>query len=148
DVTRVSVDMFCISETVAVPLFKNLRERCTVPSARRTLDRVLKDEVRHRDFGWTTLRWLLELPIGPELRAIAARTLPRSFQRIRRAYGATLRHDDAISSADRAWGLMPPAEYAAVVDRAYTRDWLPRFGELGIDAQHAWEVAAAALQTG
>src|SRR5262249_25155719 len=35
DVVRVAVATFCVGETVAVPLFKNLREGCTVPAARR-----------------------------------------------------------------------------------------------------------------
>lgn len=49
DVARVGVETFCLGETVAVPLFKELREPCTVPVARRALDRILRDEVRHRD---------------------------------------------------------------------------------------------------
>src|SRR5262249_30992454 len=62
DVTRVCVDVFCLGETVAVRLFKELRQRSEVPAARRVLDRVLRDEVRHRDFGWALLGWLLESP--------------------------------------------------------------------------------------
>jgi hypothetical protein len=140
DVVRAAVDTFCIGETVAVPLFKNLRQRCTVPPARRVLDRVLRDEVRHRDFGWTTLGWLLEGegPREAELRDVAAAALPRSFERVRLSYGATLRHLAAIPPEDRAWGLMPPAEYASVVERTLVRDWIPRFAAVGIDARRAW----------
>jgi hypothetical protein len=144
DVTRVALNSFCINETVAVPLFKNLREHCTVPVARRVLDRVLKDEVRHRDFGFSLLSWLLELPMGESLRELARQTLPVYFARIREAYGVSIRHLDKIPPDDRAWGLMPPAEYAAIVERTFTRDWLPRFGKLGIDAQRAWDASLAA----
>ena len=42
---------------------------------------------------------------------------------------------------DRAWGLMPPAEYAAAVWRTVERDWVPRFSARGIDGKTAWERA-------
>jgi hypothetical protein len=141
DVVRVAVNTFCIGETVAVPLFKNLRQHCTIPPARKVLDRVLRDEVRHRDFGWAVLGWLLELPQSEELRGVATRALPTFFERIRLSYGATLRHLAAIPDADRAWGLMPPAEYASIVERTLVRDWIPRFGSAGIDARRAWDAS-------
>src|SRR5690349_2949928 len=55
DVLRTGLEMFCLGETVAVRLFTRLREGCSVPVARRALDRILRDEVGHRDFGWTLL---------------------------------------------------------------------------------------------
>lgn len=142
DVTRVAVNVYCIGETVAVPLFKRLRESCTVPVARKVLDRVLRDEVRHRDFGWTTLGWLLEGPLEGVLREVATAALPRFFQKIRTAYGGSMKHLDRMPDTDRAWGLMPPAEYAAIVERTLTRDWIPRFEKVGIDAQRAWDLAS------
>jgi hypothetical protein len=138
-VMRVTLDTYCIGETVAVPLFKSLREGCTHPVARRALDRILRDEVRHRAFGWTTLEWLLEGPLEASLRAVAAQALPRYFSKIQRSYGASLKHLSAMPAEDRAWGLMPPAEYAAIVERTLTRDWIPRFAAVGIDAAAAWE---------
>jgi len=143
DVTRVVVNTFCIGETVAVPLFKNLREGCTVLPARRVLDRVLRDEVRHRDFGWTALAWLFESPMGPELRRVSTEALPRYFEGIRNSYGASLRHVTETSPADRAWGLMAPARYFEIVEATLRRDWIPRFGELGIDAERAWNAGRA-----
>jgi hypothetical protein len=143
DVTRVAVSTFCIGETVAVPLFKNLRQVCKIAPARKVLDRVLRDEVRHRDFGWTVLGWLLEGPAGDTLRAVAVRSLPRAFERIRMAYGATLRHKTAMPDSDREWGLMPPSEYASIVERTLGRDWIPRFANVGIDARKAWDASLA-----
>jgi hypothetical protein len=61
DILRIAVRVFCLGETVAVPLFKHLREHCTEPVARAALDRILRDEVRHRDFGWDLLDWLLSI---------------------------------------------------------------------------------------
>ena len=140
DVTRVCVDAFCLGETVAVPLFTRLRKGCTVPGPRRVLDRVLLDEVRHRDFGWALLGWLLELPMGAELRALVQRELPRYFMRMRRAYGSASTNT-TMDDADRAWGLMPPAEYAEVLERTVERDWIARFARFDLDANQAWQEA-------
>lgn len=140
DVARVALRVFCLGETVAVPLFRRLREECTVPVARRALDRVLRDEVRHRDFGWSLLAWLLEHPMAPTLRELAQRALPEDFARLRGAYGASPRATE-IDPGDRAWGLMSPSEYAVATERTLERDWIPRFGKLGIDARRAWSAS-------
>lgn len=137
-VLHTCVGSFCLGETVAVPLFKEMRAGCTVQVARRALDRILRDEVRHRDFGWALLGWLLGTAHGPSLRAQTERELPELFRGLRAAYG---NHPDVteMSPADRAWGLMPGALYAAALERTFERDYRPRFARLGIDAAPAWE---------
>jgi hypothetical protein len=142
DVARAAVEIFCLGETVAVPLFKELREACTVPVARRALDRILRDEVRHRDFGYLLLDALVgEHPMAEPLRALVVRELPVWFARLRAAYAPETTHGDPpVSSAERAWGLMPAALYRASVEKAFARDWIPRFARAGIDAKAAWAV--------
>lgn len=140
DVARVTLGVFCLGETVAVPLFKRLRERCAVPVARRALDRVLRDEVRHRDFGWVLLDWLLAQPYGPSVRALAEAELPALLARVASQYGLVgPRGGVPIAPPDRAWGLMRAADYGATVRRSLDRDWIPRFARRGIDAAFAWE---------
>lgn len=110
-----------------------------MPIARRTLDRILRDEVRHRDFGWVLLGWLFDLPIGSKLRALVAAELPSPFRRLRSSYApALLGAERAMSDQDKAWGLMPISRYRAAVDKALARDWRPRFAKVGIDAAIAW----------
>lgn len=140
DIARVCVDSFCLGETVAVPLFQSLRAGCKVPGPRRVLDSVLVDEVRHRDFGWALLGWLLELPLGPELRELVRRELPSYFARMRRAYGSARSRGEGaeMDAADRAWGLMPATQYADILERTLERDWVPRFGKHDVDAAKAW----------
>ena len=72
DILRIAVRVFCLGETVAVPLFKHLRERCTQPIAKVALDRILRYEVRHRDFGWDLLDWLMSTPLGDNIPAMVA----------------------------------------------------------------------------
>jgi hypothetical protein len=142
DVTRAAVEVFCLGETVAVPLFKELREGCTVPVARRTLDRILRDEVRHRDFGWMLLESLMEHELGSLLRELVVRELPSYFARLRKAYAPENPRVFEPTAAERAWGLMPLALYRASVEKTLERDWAPRFARFGIDARAAFARAA------
>lgn len=138
-IVRVGVDVFCLGETVAVPLFRHLREGCDVPVARHALDRILRDEVRHRDFGWSLLAWMLDTQHETALRRLIDSELPRWFNRIRRSYApgfATAITE--VDPEDRRWGLMAPAQYASVVIDTYEREWRPRFEKLDIDASRAW----------
>ncbi|MEO6952230.1 MAG: ferritin-like domain-containing protein [Polyangia bacterium] len=132
-VTQTALGTFCLGESVAVPLFAAMRRGCTVAVARRALDRILIDEVRHRAFGWTLLGWLLEHV--PGTRVIVEGTLPRSFAALRRTYVAT---DSAATDDERAWGLIAPREYAPILAKTFERDYVPSFAALGIDAGAAW----------
>jgi hypothetical protein len=131
DILRIAVRVFCLGETVAVPLFKHLRERCTEPVAKAALDRILRDEVRHRDFGWDLLDWLLSTPLGDEVPALVAAALPQMFAQLESTYGsgndAVATDDGAISDEDRAWGLAPPRDYAEILANTIERDYRPRF---------------------
>jgi hypothetical protein len=140
DVARTCVEVFCLGETVAVPLFNHLRKDCSAPSARRALDRILKDEVRHRDFGWLLLPWLLEQTGAPNLRALIDAELPAMLRRQRASYApAGAEKETKIAPEDRAWGLMPAAKYGEVLARAVERDYAPRFSRLGFDVRAAWQ---------
>lgn len=142
DVLRVAVEMFCLGETVAVRLFSRLREQTTVPVARAALDRILRDEVRHREFGWALLAWLLTTPLQHDFRARLAQDLPPMLERVRSNYGgialdrygaeALREMADSMSPAARAWGVMPLCDYVAAVEETLTRDYGPRFAALGI----------------
>jgi len=129
DIVRAAVQVFCLGETVAVPLFRHLREGCTEPVARAALDRILRDEVRHRDFGWDLLDWLMTLADDVPDRVTAA--LPAMLRELEASYGsantAIARDDGAMTDADRAWGLAPPRDYAQILARTVERDFVPRF---------------------
>lgn len=134
DILRVAVRVFCLGETVAVPLFKHLRERCTQTIAREALDRILRDEVRHRDFGWDLLDWLCTLPIDAP--AIVDAGLPAMLRELRESYGTdnpvVASDDGEMTDAERAWGLAPPREYAAILAQTLEKDYRPRFAARGV----------------
>lgn len=129
DLIFACVRVFCLGETVAVPLFKHLRQGCTQPSARAALDRILRDEARHRDFGWDVLDWLMTTT--PDAPALVERALPKLFAELESSYGnanAIVASDDGvITDEERSWGLAPPREYAEILDRTFEREWIPRF---------------------
>ncbi|MEJ7598917.1 MAG: ferritin-like domain-containing protein [Kofleriaceae bacterium] len=129
DVLHVAVRVFCLGETIAVPLFRRLRERCTEPVARTALDRILHDEVRHRELGWDLLDWLCAIdPAAPHQ---VAEILPAMLGELERSYGtqnlAVSDDDGAMTDADRAWGLAPPRDYAEILARTIEREFRPRF---------------------
>ena len=139
DLVRVCVGTFCLGETIAVPLFRALRDGCTVAPARRALDRVLRDEVHHRDFGWSLLGWLLATPSGPSLRALVEQELPAQLAAVAATYAPAGAAGRALpcSAAERAWGLMPARDYRRIFAATVERDYVPRFARLGIDARTA-----------
>lgn len=153
-IARVGLETFCLGETAAVRLFSRLRRPCQEPVALAALDRILTDEVRHRDFGWTLLEWLLSTQHGAELRRQAALALPSMFERLQRNYAYAERAAPAPDAAQREqpaegepalarWGLMPAAGYGAALRETLERDYIPRFAEHGIDAHAAWQQASA-----
>jgi hypothetical protein len=132
------VRVFCLGETVAVRLFKRLRDGATIEPARRALDRVLGDEVRHRDFGWLLLEWFAGRADWSKQRALIQARLPGFFGELRRNYEA---EDAPFDEADRAWGLMPAAEYRDALYETLERDYVPRFEEYEIDARAAFDAS-------
>jgi len=134
DVTAACLETFCLGETVAVPLFRRLREQATIASARAALDRILADEVKHRDFGWLLFEALLSGQEGALCRDFAITMLPSMVARLAASYGSL--SDELIMSADlRAWGLMPGREYALALGDATRREYRPRLKALGFESQ-------------
>ena len=134
DILHCAVRVFCLGETVAVPLFGHLRDRCTQRIARAALDRILRDEVRHRDFGWDVLDWVCTLEDA--VPALVAPQLPAMMDELEASYGAAnpavAGDTGEMTDAERAWGLAPPRDYAAILAESIGRDFRPRFAARGI----------------
>lgn len=133
DVLRHGVEIFCLGETIAVRLFSALRAHCRVPVVQEALDRVLVDEVRHRDFGWALLGWLWESQGPEEVVPILHAELPAMMARQRASYATS--DLQSVSPAEQAWGLMAGPRYAEILEQTIDRDYIPRFAALGFDAR-------------
>ena len=126
------VRFFCVGETIAVPLFRMLRQHCTIPIARSALDRIMRDETRHRQFGWDVLDWML-LVGGPEVRQQLADQAPVLVDQVVHAYVVEGDHPDAVLHPElAAWGLALPAAYAATATSALAEEISPRFTARGL----------------
>jgi 1,2-phenylacetyl-CoA epoxidase catalytic subunit len=128
-VVRATVELFCLGETVAVPLFRRMLAGAEEPAVRRLLVRILRDEARHRAFGWTLLGALMEGPTREVARQCLAVELPAMLGGVIQAYDG---QDPAIGGEERRWGLIAPAEYAAELRWTWRRWYRPRFAALGV----------------
>jgi hypothetical protein len=130
DVLRVCIETFCLGETVAVPLFQAMRQKATVPAVCETLERVLRDEVRHRQFGWDLLEYLLDTL--PEAKGWAVEFIGPLLDNLRKRYDADGEAAPPPSDEALAWGLLPVDRYASIVTATIEREYTPRFAALGI----------------
>jgi hypothetical protein len=147
-VARTGLEAFCLGETVAVRLFSRLRQNAAEPIALAALDRILRDEVRHRDFGWTLLEWLLDTPQAERVVGLAEAELPAMFARLRNNYAfASLGQVSEADPEAQRWGLMPMSDYAAALQDTLERDYVPRFADHGIDARAAWNAQGSQATT-
>ncbi len=102
--------------------------------SRRALDRILKDEVRHRDFGWTALGWLMTTPRADAIAQTIREGLPGWLEDLERSYGDALPDgNDAVSDDERAWGIAPAREFADILHRTIARDYPRRFARAGLE---------------
>jgi hypothetical protein len=135
DLLYAIVRVFCLGETVAVPLFRHLREPCREPVARAALDRILRDEVRHRDFGWDALDWLCAL--DPQVPAQVTAMLPALLAEVESSYGrdnqAIAEDIGGVTEFERAWGLAAARDYATILATTIEKDYKPRFAARGCD---------------
>ena len=121
------VRVFCLGETVAVRLFSHLRTSCTQPIAKEALDRIVVDEVRHRDFGWNFLDWVLTHHDSNRVRTMVTEYLPDMLAQLEASYGCSAVGVDGFTEPDRPWGLAPARDYAQILQRTIANDYVPRF---------------------
>jgi len=142
NLARAATEIFCLGETVAVRLFARLRSGCEQPEAAAALDRILKDEVRHRDFGWSILDWCWTMPFRDDAAAMLHRELPGMFRRLQHIYCyGSLAEEAARAPSDAHWGMMPPSHYARALEETFSRDYQPLFARYDLDAEPAWAQA-------
>lgn len=117
---QATLELFCVGETIAVPLFRRMLAGASEPVARVALRRIVADEARHRRFGWDMIEWFRFAGHSALVDTVVARELPAMIGRVRGAYGQSTVAE--ITPDARAWGLIPGAEYGAVLSRV-ERDW-------------------------
>jgi hypothetical protein len=124
----VAASLFCCGETVAVPLFKAMHGAARRKPAKDALAAILKDEGRHRAFGWSLLDELLGRA-GDAGKSFLGDRVEQYIDATRRAYQGPER---ALAPKESAWGLITASAYAAAVDDAVARVIRPGFASRGL----------------
>lgn len=126
--TETVVRDFCLGETLAVPLFVEMRRRADQAAVVAVLDRVLADETVHRSFGWETLDALLAL--DPDVATWVSTRLPA----LRASFAGYQWPADAppLTAEERSCGLIENHEYGEIFARTWAEEITPRFARRGI----------------
>lgn len=129
-----TMEAFCIGETVAVRLFNAMRAGSSIAIVTDVLGRIVADEPSHAALGWSALDWFIEHLGRDRVAAIARTQLPARIEERSAMYGDAdpLDHLASVSDDERAWGLIAASDYAALTRRALERDVLRRFARRGI----------------
>jgi hypothetical protein len=122
----------CVGETLAVDLFATMRAAATQPEARSALDRILRDEPRHRRWAWRHLDALLRLdPEG------GRRLLNDALEGILTGFASA--YADVPAALDpgatgRAAGLLSGSTWRRVFWRTWSRQLRPKLSRAGLEA--------------
>lgn len=128
DLVRAVLRDFCLGETLAVPLFAEMRRRADQPAVVPVLDRILADEAVHRAFGWEVLDALIT--IDPAVVGFATMQLPTLLQGFR-GY-ADPPDAPALTGLERGCGLLDNTEYGRIFAGTLQEELVPRFTRRGI----------------
>lgn len=132
-----AVDVFCVGETLAWPLWQAMQGVVKESGPRQVLDRIVADAPLHRDFGWSVLDEALERDRAT-VEALAGKDLPGIFGRVERAWGV-LPDDwmEPVGPQEQVW-LVPRARYKREFYQAIAEDVLPRLEERNLNGRAAW----------
>jgi hypothetical protein len=134
-VTCTCLQLFCLGETFAVPLFREMNRRTKYYKAVFVLKRILRDESVHREFGWSLLDHLLERD-AEKTKEIAKQHLGSFLRQYQSGYGRDNELvPERVGANEEPYGLMPRARYVKVFDETLQQVIFPRFAKRGIDAK-------------
>ena len=118
---------FCLGETLAVPLFAAMWAEAEEPAVRSVIERVLRDETRHRQFGWDVLDELLARD-EEGVRARVVATLPAFLAELGGLY-APDGDGPPVEPEERRYGLLDLDDYRRVFWETVRGDLARRFRE-------------------
>ena len=122
---------YCLGETLAVPLFRAMRESSKQASVIATYDQILKDEGRHSSYGWLGLAWMIEN--WEEASQWLVELLPILLEELIEQYTASDEYIPELSIKERTWGMLPKAEYEKIVWQTIRQTYAKKFSTYNID---------------
>ena len=136
DVLAIWLRVYCLGETVAVPLFSAMKKQTTQPEALQAYARILHDEPRHSGFGWLGLAWANAT--WPETVKWLPELFPQALRAIAMDYYVTQTAPQPLSSTERAWGLLPQEDYGHIFEKAVLRLYAKHLRFYAIDVESIW----------
>lgn len=132
------LDIYCIGETLAAPLFAAMRDGATESGPRQVLDRIVSDSEAQCALGWAVLDEVIERD-SAKVNALAKKHLPGYLARVERAWG--LLPDDwvePVGAAELRHGLIPRARYKREFYQGVAESVLPRLDSCNLPGRPSW----------
>jgi len=137
-VVLVTLDTYCIGETLAAALYRAMQQGATENAPVQLLQRLVADADQHVEFGWNVLDECLERN-KKQVAATAKKKLPEYFARAERAWG--LLPDtwiEPVGPHELRYGLIPRARYKREFYQAIAEQVLPLLDERNLNGRAAW----------
>ncbi|MDQ3035518.1 MAG: hypothetical protein M3Y87_24140 [Myxococcota bacterium] len=134
----------CIGEELSRPLFEAIAVVATERCVEDTTQQILKDEHLHAAFGWAALAHLLG-ELGETSRAWLEGRLAHRLAGFESTCRGGLTIDElantevVIARGGPNLGILERVQYATIFYATLESEILPRFRELGFDADRAWQ---------
>lgn len=130
------VAYFCVGEALSIPLLHGTWKAAKFPLTSAVLERIVRDEADHGQFGWAFLDWATPHLTDSD-RAALALTASRAIEGVRRNWAAIraeldvgARSDDPRHTSDLGW--MRSEDYLSLAERSLVRSVLAPLQERGI----------------
>ena len=132
------LDLYCVGETLAAPLFAAMQDGATESGPRQVLDRIVADSDNQTALGWAVLDEAIERDSKMAVK-LAKQHLPGYLARVERAWG--LLPDDwiePVGPAELRHGLIPRARYKREFYQCIAERVLPRLDGCNLPGRPSW----------
>jgi hypothetical protein len=132
------LDIYCIGETLAAPLFAAMRDGASEAGPRQLLDRIVADSPNQTALGWAVLDEATRRDTKL-VTSLARKHLPEFLARVERAWG--LLPDDwtePVGPAELRHGLIPRARYKREFYQAVAESVLPKLDGCNLPGRPSW----------
>ncbi|MBJ92845.1 MAG: hypothetical protein CMP23_00055 [Rickettsiales bacterium] len=132
------LDLYCIGETLATPLFTAMADATTESGPRQLLERIVADSETQGALGWAVLAELMERDSKLVTR-LAKEQLPNYLSRVERAWGL-LPEDwiEPVGPGELRYGLIPRARYKREFYQCIAEEVLPRLDASKLPGRPSW----------
>jgi hypothetical protein len=130
------VRVFCVGETLSIPLLHATWQGTSEPLVRAVLGRIVRDEAAHGIVGWTFLDWVMPLLSKAEAPGLAA-VADEGIRHVQGLWGVIRERKKTPATGHHALGWLGDEAYLDLAERALAQKVIAPLGERGIDVNRA-----------